>query len=337
MPQQKKNKKEEQTVQTTSKSVEKAPKSVDMSSYVDIIKKRSSDKNLRKGQFGETLIYRITKGRKPRNWTFKCKDVVRLPRPSQDPKFFEDYSFVYELTPEARSQGKTGYNENGNPVDEEWIFGDNLRIQVADGESFLFDRNQSKEKKVIKFINFTGGGFSLNTEKDKTLYKFISICNANRDFKYRNKQKSASLFHDDDRKNMEKEMAQFNLLSEAQKIVHTASYNDIISLCLTYGIREIDDEKTARFKLLKKATDNPKEFLQWYQSPSTEVKAEYMLAKEYGILSVVGNQLRMKDGSAILTIPKNANEQEHVSNFFMNEDNGRLYLEQIRRELVSLN
>lgn len=319
------------------KSVEKkaAPAKRDVKKYIDLINRKKEQKNLRSGQVGDSIVFRLTKNRKPRKFTIKCKDTIHLPQPSTDPEFFEEYSFAYELTKEAQRQNKTGYDEKGNPIDADWIWGDNITIQYAEGEQSIYAMNQSEGKKRIKFFELTKGAASINTLKDKTLHRFLAICNHNKDFKYRSSSRAASIFHDNDRKNAEKELKRFNLEMEAESIVHNAPLGQILPMCLVYGVQVNEDDKTMRFNLIRHARKNPAEFIQWYNSPSTEVKGEYMLAKEYGVVTRVGDQIQI-EGQTILVLPKNANEQDYVANFFMNEDNGRLYLEQIRRSLDSL-
>ena len=199
--------------------------------------------------------------------------------------------------------GVTVYDEEKNQVRE---------IRYCPKEPSVFVDEQSPNAKKEAII-FRDGELYVPVEKPN-LMKFLDIHPGN----VANKGNIFSVL--DNSKNAEKELDSEFLLFDAVALVRDKPIDELIPVCVFYGVNVDRPVSDIKYDLLKIAKKKPSEFIKSFDDPVVKTKALIKKAADYQVIKMNQRGCYWFDsGSMIVSVPAGKDPEDVMTRFCLTE------------------
>lgn len=257
---------------------------------------------------------------------------AQAPQPKKEEKNVLSYNFkqparipkIYTLNKKGgmtfmlNQSGVTVYDEERNQVRE-------IRYCPKEPSIFVDEQSQVAKKEAIIFRD---GDLYVPVEKPN-LMKFLdvhpeNVANGGNLFKVLDKTHDA-----------EKELDQEYAVFDAVAIVRERPIDDLIPVCMFYGINTDRPVSDIKYDMLKIAKSKPSEFIKSFDDPVVKTKAIIKKAASYQVLKLSESGCYWFDsGSLIVSVPAGKDPEDVLTRFCLTE-NGASVLSSIQDHLVN--
>lgn len=206
--------------------------------------------------------------------------------------------------------------------------GYNREIRYARGERSIYVDEQSPNAKreVIVF-------------RDKTLVvqptqpELLAYLRAHPD----NASNGGKVFNEvNNESNAEVDVENEFLVHDAIGLIRSASIDELMPMVLSYGIDSSMSSMEIKKELLKFAKSNAKSFMELYDSPVVQIKADVLTAIDFQILLAKPDGMYWGDNNALISpTPMGQNTVEVFTRYLMT-DRGNAVRDELQRQIDSL-
>ena len=206
--------------------------------------------------------------------------------------------------------------------------GYNREIRYARGERSIFVDEQSATAKR-EVIVFRDKNLLVNPNQPELLSYLRqhpdNVANGGRVFNEVNNQSTA-----------EEDVENEFLVHDAISLIRSASIDELMPMVLSYGIDGTMSSMEIKKELLKFAKGNPKNFMELYDSPVVQIKADVLTAIDFQILVAKADGMYWGDNSALICPTPMGQSSVEVFTRFLMTDRGNSVRDELQRQIDSL-
>ena len=210
--------------------------------------------------------------------------------------------------------------------DEEAGF--NREIRYARGERSIFVDEQSNTARREAIV-FRDKNLLVNVNQPELL----AYLRAHPD----NKMNGGKVFNEvNNQSTAEEDVENEFLVHDAVSLIRGASLDELLPMVLSYGIDSTMSNMEIKKELLKFAKGNPKNFMELYDSPVVQIKADVLTSIDFQILVAKADGMYWGDTNALICpTPMGQNSVEVFTRFLMT-DRGNAVRDELQRQIDSL-
>jgi hypothetical protein len=206
--------------------------------------------------------------------------------------------------------------------------GYNREIRYARGERSIFVDEQSTTARRETIV-FRDKNLLVNPNQPELLAYLRAhpdnVANGGRVFNEVNNQSTA-----------EEDVENEFLVHDAIGLIRSAAIEELMPMVLSYGIDSTMSSMEIKKELLKFAKGNPKNFMELYDSPVVQIKADVLTAIDFQILLAKADGMYWGDNNALICpTPMGQNSVEVFTRFLMT-DRGNSVRDELQRQIDSL-
>lgn len=208
------------------------------------------------------------------------------------------------------------------------VEGFNREIRYARGERSIFTDEQSASARRETIV-FRDKNLLVNPNQPELLM----YLRAHPD----NAANGGKVFHEvNNASTAEEDIENEFLIHDAVSLIRSSSAEELMPMVLSYGIDSTMSSMEMKKELLKFAKGNPQNFMELFDSPVVQIKADVLTAIDFAILKSKADGMYWGDTNALICpTPMGQNSVEVFTRFLMT-DRGNTVRDELQRQIDSL-